>query len=132
MDTQAIIQSASFGQGLHWQLGWWMVLAGFISGALLGLFFHRDDFLGGYGSFSRRIARLGHIALVALGLINFFYSAVPASEWARGGMGGTAMVVGALSMPLLCFLSAWKPFFRHLFFIPVICLATAATTGALS
>ena len=41
-----------------------------MTGAVLGLRFHRDDFLGGYGSFRRRIVRLGHIAMAALGMIN--------------------------------------------------------------
>ena len=31
--------------------GWVWVLAGFLSGLVLGLFFQRDDWLGGYGSF---------------------------------------------------------------------------------
>ena len=31
-----------------------------------------------------------------------------------------SFVVGAVTMPLCCFLSSWKKPFRHLFFIPVI------------
>ena len=49
---------------------WIGVLAAFASGAVLGLFFHRADWLGGYGSWRRRLLRLGHIALVALGGVN--------------------------------------------------------------
>jgi len=41
--------------------GWLGVLGGVLSGAVIGLFFHRDDWAGGYGSFSRRMLRLGHI-----------------------------------------------------------------------
>ena len=52
---------------LNWAAGWWLILSGFVVGAGLGLFFHRDDFWGGYDSFRRRIFRLGHIALEALG-----------------------------------------------------------------
>jgi len=29
-------------------------------------------------------------------------------------------VIGLISMPLVCYLSAYKKFFRHLFFIPVL------------
>src|SRR6266540_3922856 len=47
---------------LNWQFGWWLLLFAFVTGAGLGLFFHRDDFLGGYNSFRRRIVRLGRIA----------------------------------------------------------------------
>jgi hypothetical protein len=28
-------------------------------------------------------------------------------------------------MPAICFLAAWRGVFRHLFFIPVLCLITA-------
>jgi hypothetical protein len=34
-------------------------------------------------------------------------------------------MAGGLSMPLVCFLSAWRPGFRRLFFIPVSCLIVA-------
>jgi len=62
---------------MNWYAGWTLMLSAFISGAVLGLFFHRDDFLGGYASFRRRILRLGHIALAALGMINVLYSLSP-------------------------------------------------------
>src|SRR5258706_218722 len=55
---------------LNWYAGWWLLLAAFITGAGLGMFFHRDNFLGGYGSFRRRMLRLGHIALAALGVVD--------------------------------------------------------------
>ena len=38
------------------------MLAGVLSGMAMGLFFHQDGWLGGYGSFRRRLLRLGHIA----------------------------------------------------------------------
>jgi len=53
----------------NWMLGWGLVLAGFLSGAAIGLSFHREDFLGGYTSFPRRMLRLGHVALIALGCV---------------------------------------------------------------
>ena len=37
--------------------GWLGMLAGVLSGAILGLFFHREDWMGGYGSYRRRLAR---------------------------------------------------------------------------
>ena len=52
---------------LNWYFGWAAILTAFATGAVLGLFFHREDFLGGYASFRRRILRLVHIALAALG-----------------------------------------------------------------
>ena len=55
---------------LNWYAGWILVMAAFITGAAIGLRFHREDFWGGYASFRRRIVRLGHIALAALGMMN--------------------------------------------------------------
>jgi hypothetical protein len=30
------------------------------------------------------------------------------------------LIVGAVTMPAVCYLSAWKPAFRNLFFIPAM------------
>ena len=65
---------------LNWHFGWWLVLGAFVTGAVIGLFFHRDDFLGGYDSFRRRIVRLGHIALAALGMMNVLYAVAVAGR----------------------------------------------------
>jgi hypothetical protein len=108
---------------LNFAAGWWLILAAFATGAAIGLGFHREDFLGGYGSFRRRLARLGHIALAALGGLNVLYglSPVPANS-----VPGWLLVAGGIAMPVVCFLSAWKPVFRHLFFIPVVLLLSGA------
>ncbi len=42
---------------LNLLLAWIGILLGFISGSLLGLRFLREDWLGGYGSFKRRLYR---------------------------------------------------------------------------
>lgn len=104
--------------------GWWLILAAFVTGAVIGLGFHREDFLGGYGSFRRRLLRLGHIALAALGGLNLIYglAPVPTSAWP-----GRLLFAGAIAMPLVCFLAAWKQPFRHLFFVPVVLLLSAVT-----
>jgi hypothetical protein len=109
---------------LNWYVGWGMVLAAFLSGAAIGLFFHRDDFLGGYTSFRRRIVRLGHIALAALGMLNVLYglSPWPAESRPEAGEAGLCLIVGGLTMPLVCFLTGWKGIFRHLFLLPVTAL----------
>src|SRR5437868_6691098 len=112
---------------LNWYAGWCLILSAFITGAGLGLFFHRDDFWGGYGSFRRRIVRLGHIALAALGMMNVLYSLSP---WPRlrsdpSAVAATGFAAGALLMPAVCFLTGWRPAFRRLFFIPVVALVVA-------
>ena len=111
-----------------WRLGWALVLAGFLCGAALGLRFHRDDFLGGYGSFRRRMLRLGHIALVALGLLNVVFAITPPppSETPRA-VATACFGAGAVLMPLLCFLTAWRSGFRRLFVVPVAALVAAVT-----
>ena len=57
----------------NWTFGWLLILSAFLTGAGIGIFFERDDFLGGYGSFRRRLLRLGHISLAALGMLNVLY-----------------------------------------------------------
>jgi hypothetical protein len=113
---------------INWYFGWAMILSAFVTGAIIGLFFYREDFLGGYNAFRRRILRLGHIALAALGMINILFSVSVASgesSW-RLSLASIGFIVGGLTMPAVCFLSAWRPGFRHLFFIPVAALVIAA------
>jgi hypothetical protein len=98
--------------------GWTGFLAGAVSGALLGLFFHREDWLGGYTSFPRRMVRLGHIAFFGLGLINILFALSVTVRTSWTDWGSHLLVVGLVTMPLNCFLTAWRPFFRHVFFVP--------------
>ena len=96
---------------------------GAVSGAFMGLFFHRDEWAGGYASFPRRMMRLGHIAFFGLGFLNLMFALtiqvilLPDSYLSIASSG---FIVGALTMPLCCFLSAWYKPFRHLFPIPVL------------
>jgi hypothetical protein len=110
-------------------IGWAGFLAGAVTGALLGLAFHRDDWLGGYGSFPRRMLRLGHIACFGLGLLNILFALTSASLPSGPVLhaAGICLAVGLVTMPLNCFLTAWRKPFRHLFFIP----AGATLTGIL-
>ena len=105
--------------------GWTLVLAGFVSGAGIGLFFHHEDFWGGYTSFRRRIVRLGHIALVALGMLNVLFSISVPGEMRFARAASLLMIVGGAAMPAVCFLTGWRKPFRHLFFIPVLSLVAA-------
>lgn len=107
--------------------GWLGMLLGVISGAVIGLFFHREDWMGGYQSYRRRLTRLGHISFFGLALVNFSFAftqhvrplAEPCAEVAM-----LALLIGAAAMPACCFLSAWRKPFRHLFFIPVLGVLT--------
>src|ERR1700749_1474402 len=106
-----MIGAATVDSHLNWYAGWSMTLLGFIVGAGLGVFFHREDFWGGYSSWRRRLARLGHIAIVALGGLNVLYSLAPSAST----LAGETMIAGAIAMAGVCFLSAWKKSLRHLF-----------------
>lgn len=112
-----------------WTSAWSLVLLGFASGALLGLGFAGEQFLGGYQSWRRRLSRLGHIACIALGLLQMLYELSPASEpgVALASATRAAWIVGAFAMPLVCWLAAWRQPLRHLFIVPVAALSTAAT-----
>lgn len=111
--------------------GWLEMLAGVLSGAVVGLFFHRDDWMGGYGSYRRRLTRLGHIAFFGLGFLNLMFAATSAHLFLDSNYLATAswaLIVGAVTMPVCCFLSAWRKPLRHLFPVPVL----AVTIGILS
>ena len=99
------------------------MLFGVVSGAAIGLFFHREEWMGGYGSFRRRLTRLGHIAFFGLGFVNLFYgltiTAHPISDGAAK-LAAISLITGLSTMSLCCFLTAWRKHpFRHFFFIPV-------------
>jgi hypothetical protein len=111
-------------QSLHLYAAWIGIFFGFLAGAGLGLFFHQDGWLGGYSSWPRRMARLGHISFFGIALINLAYgvSLAVSQRIVASSMASALLICGAISMPLVCFLSAYKKPFRHLFFIPVLSL----------
>ena len=115
-------------QLLNWYAGWGLTLAAFVTGAAFGTRFHRDDFWGGYASFRRRIVRLGHVALAALGMMNVLF-AVAASAGPRDGpllrAASICFVVGGVTMPAVCFLTGWREPLRRLFDLPVAALVIA-------
>lgn len=107
--------------------GWVAIFLGFLAGAVPGLFFAIEDWLGGYGSWRRRLVRLAHISFFGLGFINVLFAlSVAHLGLAAGtpqlGWSSTLLVGGLIAMPAVCYLSAWRQTFRHLFFIPVTCM----------
>lgn len=112
--------------------GWSAIAAGVLSGAAMGLFFHEEGWLGGYGSFRRRMIRLGHISFFGIGFLNVLFAVslahVPVAA-SLAAPSSTAFVVAAIAMPLCCGLTAWRKPWRHLFPVPV--LATMLGIGLL-
>lgn len=108
---------------LHILIGWGSMIMGALSGALIGLFFHRDEWAGGYASFRRRMMRLGHIAFFGLGILNLLFAYTTQSitlTQSYLAIASTGFIVAVIAMPLCCFLTAWRKPFRHLFPIPVL------------
>ena len=107
----------------NWTLGWVLILLGIISGALMGLFFHRKNFLGGYDAWPRRLVRLAHIAFMALGMLNLIYAAGPHPPAAITSLISAALIFSSVTMPLVCLLAAWRGKWAFLFVFPVLALA---------
>jgi hypothetical protein len=109
-------------------VGWMAILAGLLAGAAIGMFFEKEDWAGGYGSWRRRMLRLTHISLVGTGLLNLAFALSARGVNPYPVLPSALFVVGAITMPAVCGLSAWRRIFRHLFFVPVLSLI-AATAG---
>ena len=110
---------------LNEPLGWSSIVVGLASGAALGLGYDRPGWLGGYDHLRRRLVRLGHIAMIALGMVNIQFalsidrmhlstSAASRASW--------LLAIGCVTMPACCFINAWRPTFKPLFAIPVATL----------
>jgi hypothetical protein len=113
-------------------VAWLGILLGFASGMGLGLCFHREDWLGGYASFRRRLYRLAHISFFGLGATNLLFWLTVKNLSVSGAMLDWASILfalGAATMPVCCLLMAHFPKARLLFSIPVVSLLIA---GALT
>ena len=90
----------------------------------MGVQFHSPMWLGGYGSWPRRMVRLGHISFFGLALLNLAYALTVSHLQLTANLAAPSwlFIVAAITMPLICFLSAWRQNFRHLFFVPVASL----------
>ncbi|MBL8399414.1 MAG: hypothetical protein JNL84_14935 [Candidatus Accumulibacter sp.] len=102
---------------------WIGILLGMLSGALIGLFFHHQAWLGGYDSWRRRLLRLGHISFFGIAFLNLaFASTFNLVTGDPPAFAAWSLLAGAVLMPAVCFLAAWRQPFRHLFFLPVLSL----------
>jgi hypothetical protein len=113
---------------------WGGILAGFLTGLALGLGFHGEQWLGGYTSFKRRLLRLGHISLFALGVVNlcFYFTARELPVSAGLAIASGALILGAASMPVCCAVTAFLPRARTWFALPVLSLALGAAITILT
>ena len=113
--------------GTDWNLfaGWVATLAGIASGAVIGLFFHREEWLGGYASYRRRLLRLGHISFFGLGFTNILFGLSGRFISGISSAATALMIASAVTMPICCFLTAWRKRFRIFFPLPVASAAAA-------
>ena len=109
--------------------GWLWIMLGFLSGMVIGLLFHDEQWLGGYASCPRRLIRLGHISFVGLGILNILFSR-SADRFALSAplvsVASQAFIIGGISMPLCCGLMAWNKRWQMVFTVPVISLLLGA------
>jgi hypothetical protein len=109
---------------LNLSVAWIGIFLGLASGSLIGLFFHRDEWLDGYSSWQRRLLRLGHISFFGIAFLNLAF-VFSLSHWESAThlwIPAICFALAEFAMPSVCFASAfWKPM-RVLFPIPVIFL----------
>jgi hypothetical protein len=118
---------ASAMREINFLAAWVAILIGLLTGTVMGLFFHDASWMGGYGSWRRRMMRLGHISFFGTGFLNlaFVLSVAHLHADQPPPVASMGFLLGAVAMPAVCFLSAWRESFRHLFFVPVASLIVA-------
>ena len=118
---------------LNLQFAWCWFLAGVLTGTIQGLWFHRADWMGGYDSWRRRLMRLGHVAFFGTGLLNLcFYLSVETTEVMAALVppAGILLAIGGLTMPIVCYLAAWRERLRWFFPLPVVTLVLGVALAA--
>jgi hypothetical protein len=106
-------------------LAWLWILLGFTSGMVLGMFFHGENWLGGYASFKRRMYRLGHISFFGLGAVNLLFCLTVQNFSLAGPLihfASLAFITGAMAMPVCCVVMAHFPKAHMIFAVPVVSL----------
>ena len=110
---------------LNLVIAWLWLLLSFVAGMVLGMFFHGENWLGGYGSFKRRMYRLGHISFFGLGVVNLLFC-LTAQTFSLAGqlvsIASWAFIAGAITMPVCCVVMAHFPKAHLIFAVPVISL----------
>jgi hypothetical protein len=99
-------------------VGWASLAVGVATGLVMGLWsfdgpLPTPAWLGQYGDTSRRLARLGHIAFIGLGILNIQLAReLTMSTLGEGGrrVASLAMNLGNVLLPLTLFAAAaWRP-----------------------
>ena len=93
---------------------------GLILGMIMGIWAEGKQWLGGYVSVTRRYLRLGHVAFIALSIINILYGKeLPLIDLNDNmkNIGSYLMIFGAVGVPVICVAAA---FIRKIkYFLPL-------------
>jgi hypothetical protein len=119
-------------------IAWTSLLLGAASGLVIGLWsfggpLPEPDWVGGYTELPRRLLRLGHIALFALGMINFMLTRqLAGSDLGKGTirLALAAMNLGNVGMPVLLFAAVVRPEVKYLLALPALAVALALAIAA--
>lgn len=103
---------------------WLWIALGFLSGLVLGLFFDRETWPGGYASFRRRLYRLAHVSFFGLGTLNllFYLTAPQINAETSLSAASLLLIVGGVAMPVCCCIVAHWRKAKMIFAVPVISL----------
>lgn len=114
------------------------LLLGAVSGLVIGLWsfggpLPEPAWIGGYGELPRRLIRLAHIALFALGMINLMLARQHAgfdlpARTTRLAL--AAMNLGNLLMPTLLFAAVFLPAAKYLLALPALAVSIALAIAA--
>ena len=122
------------------KIAWCSILAGALSGAVMGLWSFNGPFpvpeaIGDYDSLPRRFIRLSHIAMFALGMLHMMVVRQIAARPVRPDIdrvGAVSAAVGNIALPLVLIAAAfWEPA-KYLTAIPVTALTVAFAVATLS
>jgi hypothetical protein len=103
---------------------WIGFLLGCLAGAVPGMFFHAEGWLGGYASWPRRMLRLAHVAFFGIGFVNLSFALTARALGLADGLAlpSALLLAAAAAMPAVCYAAAFRPGFRRLFPVPASCL----------
>jgi len=119
-------------------IGWWSLAAGVATGLVLGLWSFDGPlpvpaWLGAYDDTARRLARLGHIAFIGLGMLNILLAReLPQSALEDSGrrLASRAMNLGNLLLPVLLFAAAAFPPVKYALAVPATAVFVALSLAA--
>jgi hypothetical protein len=132
------LPSASGARDWNRSVGWLSLALGVGSGLVLGMWsfdgpVEVPHWIGAYGDTSRRLVRLGHIALIGLGILDILLG----RELPRSSLGprarriaSWAMIFGNAFLPLTLFAAGFAPAWKYAMSVPATSVFVALCLAA--